>query len=245
MYKSTLLIFVATDQEFQALSSMLGQWRPEKATPRRGTGWLADYQIDLVQTGMGPENAAHRSRTLLKHHPARTVLMCGIAGALSPQCQVGDAVLYTHCQSSARPDIQIKTTSSTTESIVSSLETGSIRTFQGTGVTLPRVVCRASEKVQIGSEYRALAIDMESYCVVENALQANRHVAVLRIISDDTRHDLPDFNQAINNQGHINHLKMALVLGRTPIRTLAFARNLQFSMAQLKKAFHLALSAKL
>lgn len=224
---------------------MLGQWNPEKVRPQRGTGWLAGYQIDLVQTGMGPENAAHRSRTILKHHPARTVLMCGIAGALSSECQVGDAVLYTHCRASAQPDIQIKTTSSITESIVSSLETGLIRTFQGAGVTLPRVVCRASEKVQIGSEYRALAIDMESFFVVENALRANRQVAVLRIISDDTRHDLPDFNQAINNQGHINHLKMALVLSRTPLRTLAFARSLHVSMTQLGKAFQLALSANL
>jgi len=71
-------------------------------------------------------------------------------------------------------------------------------------VTVPRVLCRASEKAALGAETGAIGLDMESAAVGEAAQE--RHIPFLsvRAVSDLVDEDLPlDFNVFLKPGGWI------------------------------------------
>ncbi len=68
------LICVATEQEGALIRGMLGG-----GTPARGS--IAGHSVVLLETGVGPVNAACAATRFLAQSPAAALIVCGVGGA--------------------------------------------------------------------------------------------------------------------------------------------------------------------
>ncbi|WP_420807069.1 hypothetical protein [Trichormus azollae] len=60
-------------------------------------------------------------------------------------------------------------------------------------------------------------VDMEGFAFLEFFQQLETSVAILRVVSDDSLHDIPDVTSAINSDGSLQPLPLALALIRQPL----------------------------
>ncbi|MEM6614481.1 MAG: hypothetical protein AAF652_19990, partial [Cyanobacteria bacterium P01_C01_bin.72] len=81
-------------------------------------------------------------------------------------------------------------------------------------------------------QYTATIVEMEGYSYVQELQRRDKSVSMLRIVSDDLSGDLPNLNQAIDSQGNLKTLPMAIAMLQQP---LAAARLIKGSLTGLKK----------
>ena len=153
------------------------------------------------------------------------ILILGLCGSLTPAYCLGDSVLVQSCidLSHNRIDLDAKLTARVQHQL-------DMKTV--IGLTSDRVITQASAKVKLAQQYGATIVEMEGYSYVQELQQRHKFVAMLRIVSDDLSGDLPNLNQAIDNQGKLQTLPMAIALLQQP---LAAARLIKGSLTGLKK----------
>ena len=93
----------------------------------------------------------------------------------------------------------------------------------GIGVTCDRVITTAAEKKRLGDRYSASVVDMEG-AVLLKALP-DRAIAILRVISDDCREDLPDIAGAIAADGSLRPMTLALSFAKRPLLAIRFIKG--------------------
>ncbi|MEH2465178.1 5'-methylthioadenosine/S-adenosylhomocysteine nucleosidase family protein [Nostoc sp.] len=157
--------------------------------------------------------------------PKSRVLIMGICGSLSDRYTVGNIVLYQDCVYSGKRQecdrtftTQLHSSLSKKVSLVKSL-------------TSDRVICSAAEKRHLGETLAADVVDMEGFTALEFFNTAGVDVAMLRVVSDDCQHDIPDLTSAINSDGSLNPFPLAMGMLRQP---LAATRLIQGSLKSLK-----------
>ncbi|NEP61216.1 MAG: phosphorylase [Symploca sp. SIO2G7] len=174
-------------------------------------------------------------------HPQPKVLLMGLAGSLSPQYHLGDMVLYQDClypanqfkQSLPTSDRQLQLDSPTLPStIATDTELTTLvqhhlpeRADLVKGLTSDRIIWSSSEKRQLGQSYQAAVVDMEGYAVLEVLYSMGVAVAMLRVISDDCYYDIPDLNFAINPDGKLKSLPLAMGMIRQPLAATRLIRG--------------------
>ena len=155
-----------------------------------------------------------------------SILLMGVAGSLSEQLRVGDVVCYQSCVLLMREQQQLlpelECTSGFSDAIISVK-----------GLTTDTIVCSSKQK-KILSQY-AEVVDMESYHLLE--LYQGRSVTILRVISDNIQQNLPNLNSAINSQGEIKKISLALAMLREPQASMNLINS---SLKSLKKLESLA-----
>ena len=161
-----------------------------------------------------------------------TILLMGLGGSLSPDYAVGDGVLIDTVWS------RFETKKPEASSCDSALTQWLAQRLPGisvvTGVTCNRVITTVEEKRHLGDRYGASIVDMESAVL----LQAMPHtqIAILRVISDDCHHDLPNITGAIGPNGAIRPISLALCFLQRP---RAAVRLIRSSLQGLKILEHL------
>ncbi|MEH1966933.1 5'-methylthioadenosine/S-adenosylhomocysteine nucleosidase family protein [Nostoc sp.] len=157
--------------------------------------------------------------------PKSRVLIMGICGSLSDRYRVGDIVLYQDCiyqgkrQECDRPfTAQLHSSISDKVTLVKSL-------------TSDRVIWSAAEKRHLGETLAADVVDMEGFTALEFFNAAGVAVAMLRVVSDDCQHNIPDLTPAINSDGSLNPFPLAMEMLRQP---LAATRLIRGSLTALK-----------
>jgi hypothetical protein len=158
-------------------------------------------------------------------NPQTKVLVMGLCGSLRDRFQVGDIVLYDECVYETK--VQQCDRSFTAELYAHLQEKVSLVK----GLTSDRVVCSAKEKLHLGEISKADVVDMEGFATLEFFQQAGVEVAMLRVVSDDSKHDIPDLTSAINSDGSLQPLPLAISMIRQPI---AAARLIRGSLGGLK-----------
>ena len=149
------------------------------------------------------------------------VLLMGLGGSLSSDYSIGDVVIYQEC-------LYHTETRQTDRQLTNILRDQiKLNTRQVRGLTSDRLIYSAKEKVNLGQKYQAQVVDMEAFGVLEKFQQA----AIIRVISDDCREDLPDINGAISQKGELKPLSLAYEMLRKP---LAANRLIQGSLKSLK-----------
>jgi hypothetical protein len=153
------------------------------------------------------------------------VLMMGLCGSLRDRFQVGDVVLYDECVYETK--VQQCDRSFTTELHMHLQDKVSLVK----GMSCDRVVCSAKEKLHLGKISGADVVDMEGFAALEFFQQADVEVAMLRVVSDDSQQDIPDLTSAINSDGSLQPLPLAMSMIRQPI---AATRLIRGSLQALK-----------
>ncbi|MBW4634446.1 MAG: phosphorylase [Iphinoe sp. HA4291-MV1] len=176
-----------------------------------GPSALTKYLEQWLQTGH------------LSQYPQPRVLLMGLCGSLSAKYSVGKAVLYRSC---VYPNAEEK--KNATE-VFCNYELSKIlqnqsqdRVFTGVGLMSDRLIYSASEKLQLGQVYGADVVDMEGYAALEVLSRLGIAVAMLRVISDDVHHDIPNLTNALNSDGSLRAFPLAMGLLRQPIAATRF-----------------------
>ena len=145
------------------------------------------------------------------------LLLIGLGGSLSPQFDVGDGILVEQI---------VEADSSTIYQCDRSLTAQLAKQLGipiGTGVTCDRVITTAAAKRQLRDRHNADVVDMEGTALLKELPDCP--IAVLRIISDNCRDDLPDISGAIGADGSIQVSSLTANLLRRPLAAIRLIRG--------------------
>ncbi|BAY21056.1 hypothetical protein NIES2100_08010 [Calothrix sp. NIES-2100] len=156
---------------------------------------------------------------LFLNHPQTRVLLMGLCGSLSPNYPVGKIVLYENCvYQGKRRECDTYGESTFTAELYSQINLVK-------GLTSDRVICSATEKRQLGETLGADVVDMEGFAALEFFHTLGVSVAILRVVSDDCQHDIPDLTSAISADGSLRSLPLAIAFIRQPIAATRLIRG--------------------
>ena len=192
------IIIVPQGAEYRAVC-----WGLQRASYKNAR--VARQKPQVIPISIGVNNS-------LEAMEGKKVLMMGLCGSLSPQHSVGDGVLYRSCYSLDRAFLA--TNSSLTNSIAARLQD---KASLVSGLTGDRVICRATEKQSLNDNYSPTVVDLESFGYVEKFQQLGIAVSILRVVSDDCFSDIPNLDGAIDNEGNLKPLNLAIAFLKQPI----------------------------
>lgn len=195
----------------------------------RGLKLVATPKPQVIPIPVGPQSVTRFLNSWqpdLRSQPG-SVLVMGLCGSLKPTYRVGDAVLYRNCLDLTQDSHPIQLCDrALTEQIQAQLQLPVVH-----ALTSDRIIHRASEKVCLAATYDATVVDMEGYAVLQSLSPIGTAVAMLRVISDDCQHDVPDLTAALSSEGALQPVPLAIALIRQPI---AATRLIRGSMRGLK-----------
>lgn len=157
--------------------------------------------------------------------PGETVLVTGVCGALW-RLKAGDVAIYgTVRDAGSRHELDPR--------VVDELSGVLPNAVVVNACTTRRVVTRVDARTALAQRYNADVVDMEATHLAA-ALSA-RHVrfGMVRVVSDDAARDLPPIEEAIDGEGRLHALQIAMAFARAPLAALTFVRDVQGALGTL------------
>ncbi len=148
------------------------------------------------------------------------VIVMGLCGSLDDRYGIGDVVLY-------RATISLSGWCLECDRELLAVLAGVLAPGQDSvlALTSPQVVFRAAAKQQYRQRFGAAVVDMEGQ--IAQSLLAERGIAVgtIRVVSDDSQHDLPDLSDAFDDRGQLQPWSLAKALVSAPIAGVRLVRG--------------------
>ncbi|MDZ7963172.1 MAG: phosphorylase [Aulosira sp. DedQUE10] len=230
---NTNLILVPQGAEFKAVTHSLRTRKTISSTALTvtpipvGIKALSTYLHQLQANG------------IFFNHPEVRVLIMGLCGSLSPRYPVGTIVLYENCIYQGNVQECDRTF---TLKLHSALSTQHSALSLVKGLTSDRVICTATEKRHLGDTLGADVVDMEGFAALEFFNPLGVPVAMLRVVSDDCQHDIPNLTSAISSDGSLQPLPLAMTLLRQPVAATRLIRGSLQGLKVLKQVTALLFS---
>ncbi|MEH2085114.1 MAG: phosphorylase [Nostoc sp.] len=190
--------------------------------------------VVAIPVGMKPLLKYLQQREFLT--PKSRVLIMGICGSLSDRYTVGDIVLYQDCVYQGKQQECDRTFTAQLYSYLS--EKASLVK----SLTSDHVIWSAPEKHRLGETLTADVVDMEGFTALEFFNAVGVSVAMLRVVSDDCQHNIPDLTPAINPDGSLNPFLLAIVMLRQPLAATRLIRGSLTALKVLEQVTHLLFS---
>lgn len=183
-------------------------------------------KIITLPIGINPVHKFLQQQTIDK--PEDVTLLIGLGGSLSPQYQVGDVVVYDSCSYIGdKATLQTKFCHPPlSQTLAQQLNAPLVK-----GVTANQLVNSPALKSTLQQESGCQVVDMETFAVMSYFPS----LAVIRIISDSYNDELPDLNSAIDSEGKLNNLKMAIAFLQQPLSAIKLIRNSLISLKKLEQ----------
>jgi nucleoside phosphorylase len=166
-----------------------------------------------------------------------TVLLMGLCGSVSPSLGIGDWVLYENCtdDGSVRsvPPVSLACDAALKTTLQERL--GDAVTIV-TAATCDRLIHRAVDKQALAQRYGVQTVDMEGYAFLKALESTPISVGMLRVVSDDSCHDLPDLSTAMTQAGTLDPIKLAVSMVTQPRSALRLIQGSLRSLKQLENA---------
>ena len=188
---------------------------------------LSNINVISIPIGM-PTIRLHLPKIYSQTTPPQQVLLMGLCGSLSPLYSVGDVVLYQNCW--ADQCSPVETNSELNQMIQRQLSVDLV-----TGFTSDRPICQAAAKLQLSQAYPVSVVDMEGYGYLRELQRQTISATMLRIVSDDLTGDIPDLNRAIDPQGNLQTLPMAISFMQQPAAAIRLIRGSLTGLKTLQK----------
>ena len=196
------LILVPQGSEYQAV--------------KRGLSRLTGVRPDIkaIPLGMAP---LRRYLAGFENYSENKILLMGLCGALQANYRIGDIVLYQDClyQDS------LKECDRTLLTEIGSLLGNRVSLVRG--LTSDRLIWSAAEKRHLGEKSTANVEDMEGFAALEFFTTAK--LAILRVVSDDCRYDIPNLTTAISPDGALQPWSLARGLISQPLAATRLIRG--------------------
>jgi adenosylhomocysteine nucleosidase len=187
-----------------AMANEFAPWRRVRGFQRKTVGAVEVFtssvtgaEITAVVTGIGRERAGNALVAALRSaaSQAHACISAGLAGALRPECKIGEVVVARKVIGNLRNLAKSIGDRPCAPELVAAAEALGAKAV-GAFVTLDHAVSKAEEKREIGA--RADAVDMESFDVILTANDYRIPAVAIRAISDGAEEDLPlDMNRVI------------------------------------------------
>jgi adenosylhomocysteine nucleosidase len=176
--------------------------------------------VSLLVTGIGRGNAEKSVREFLAAHSPELVLTCGFAGGLNPDLQLGDVLFEI---GNWKSDIR-------NQLVAAGAKPAKF-------FCADRIAVTVAEKAEMHAETGADAVEMESGAIQAVCRGHGIPCAVVRVISDTAREDLPlDFNLVARPDRGLDCGRLLLAIAKSP-RTLgalvAFRKRIKFAAIRL------------
>jgi nucleoside phosphorylase len=154
-----------------------------------------------------------------------TVIVLGLCGALR-RLKAGDVVIYARAVDGSR---LFEHDSLLIDALRAVLPNAAIVT----ACTTDRVVTRVTARTVLAERFDADVVDMESTYLAAALAARGVRFAMVRVISDDASRDLPAIGDAVDADGRIQPLRIALAFARAPVAAFAFVRDVRRALAVL------------
>lgn len=166
-----------------------------------GNAFAGEWQgksIVLVRSGMGCDSAKLALAEIAGKFDLERVISIGYAGALDPTLQVGELVV-------ADQVIHYKTPKpySLDKELIGTMP----EARRGTLLTVDEVVASPPAKRAMREKYSAVAVDMETSALVEEAEARCLPFASVRAITDTANQELIDCSHLVAEDGDVSKLK--------------------------------------
>ncbi len=189
---------------------------------------LSKAQVDSIQVIAIPIGVRHISQVLANYSQQidswANVLIMGLCGSLSDSYTVQDSVLIKSCQDLNHNLIDLD--AELTAKIQQKLSIDLVN-----ALTSDHIITQAKDKLILAQQYPTTIVEMEGYSYIKELQRQEISVAMVRVVSDDLRGDIPNLNQAIDSQGNLKTLPLAISFIKQP---LAAIRLIKGSLAGLK-----------
>jgi nucleoside phosphorylase len=183
-----ILLLAALDEEIAALK-------------RSG---ISLSQFEIVQTFMGPREAAKVADEAIKSAKFKGVVVTGFCGGLCAGLKTGQvAVAESIVDFETRELIQLKHTSRLTSTISTSGTTAT----EVKWITCPRLVETKKEKELINLKFGARAVDMEAFAIAKVTHDHTLPMAAFKVVLDDLETELPNFNDYFDGVKECKNVK--------------------------------------
>jgi purine nucleoside phosphorylase len=171
----------------------------------------------IVELRAGPAAAA------LPPLGPEPVVVLGLCGALR-RYRAGEIVVYHRVVGEAR-------WFECDEALVSEVLPDAPRVV---ACTTPHVVTTIAERDALAACHDADVVDMEGIALAAALSARGLRYAMVRVVSDDARRDLPALGAAIAPDGTLRPFHVALAFVRAPRAAYAFVRDVQGALASLR-----------
>jgi hypothetical protein len=212
-YSLVDVIFVPQGAEYQAVCQGLS--RGGETIPK------------VMALPVGPQPVQRFLQQLLRSgdlHPSSSprVLVMGLCGSLHPGYSIGDAVFYERCVEHANPLRSLLCARPLTTALQKQLP---LPIPIVTALTSDRLISSVREKQRLGQRLGVDVVDMEGLEALEVLQSVEAAVAMLRVISDDCDHDLPNLAAAVSPEGTLRSLPLAIGMLRQPVAAARLIRG--------------------
>ncbi|MEM7008373.1 MAG: hypothetical protein AAF462_04490 [Thermodesulfobacteriota bacterium] len=170
-------------------------------------GELYDQQIVLAITGVGIKRARTISSNIIQKYKPELMIFAGFAGALSLDLKLGDIIMGTSITSIIKNE---------TKTLYTDFSLPTSRYTMGPLLTESRFIYNPQEKNRLFDSTGALAVDMETWGVVEAAMQSKIPVCCVRVISDEANEILPDMAAIYSSTGELDEKKAEQYFNSNP-----------------------------
>lgn len=160
-------------------------------------------------------------------------LMMGLCGGLTAKLAIGDAVLYGENLTSELRTPNSKPYScdrDLTAQIQSLLDLPIVR-----GVTRDRVISTVHDKQQLAIQCNADVVDMESAAALKILNAIGVSTAILRVVSDDCHHNIPNLSHAFDAEGSLQAGALAIAMLRQPSAAFHLIRGSLHGLKRLQE----------
>ena len=99
--------------------------------------------------------------------------------------------------------------------------------------TAKRVITTVVARTVVAQRFNADVVDMEGTHLAAALSVRGVRFAMVRVVSDDASRDLPPIDDAIDANGRLQPMRLALAFARAPLAALAFVRDVRSSLGVL------------
>ncbi len=181
-----------------------------------------NHNWQISPTPIGCSSVGKYLQSLEHPQQYHQVIVMGLCGSLNPQLKVGDIVVYGSCMYQSQSLKCSSLSINTAKSLVK---------FTVQALTSDRLIYLAAEKQTLYKNTQVDVVDMEGYVVLEFFRKLNIPVGMIRVVSDDAGHDLPNLETAIDQNGNLKPLELAIAFTKQPLAAL---RLIQGSLKSLQ-----------
>jgi nucleoside phosphorylase len=230
---SLIYVFAASDMEAEPV---------RKAASSGGVN-----EIVLFTGAMGPKNARSKAEGAFASSSAvkpAAVLITGLCGGLAADLKEGEIVSVRCVPSAVEDTRKLSTDAGLMRSIEGVLKSASIPYQQVSGVMSSRIATNRADRSALATS-GVRVVDMKTFAILEVAASVGVPAAVLRVVSDSVKRNLPDLNSALNEGRGRDGRKALGVALRSPIATVRLLAANRRAMQHLSGAIHSVLKAPL
>jgi len=220
-----IALLCATPFELESILPVLAG-TSEEAAPggmRLVSGRASARDVLSLSTGVGKVAAGAGTRFLLDRYHIESILICGIAGALSSDLRVGDLVLaeelvpgdvgvaHSGGFSTTGPGLcedgrlvfhpSFPASPEMLRRALAAAESAGLPHHIGRVLTCDQVVFDPELRAHLGSSFQALAVEMEGAAVAQVAAGEGVPLVAVRAISDELSHDFVGLEELLEYRG--------------------------------------------